>query len=120
MEFKQRPLFEDCFPASEKKYKEVEHNGERIRVPFRRVNLTNGDTFDLYDTSGPQGISPYDGLPKLRSNWVQKREARGDRVFTQMHYARQGVITEEMVFSAVRENMDPEFVRAEVSLDSLS
>ena len=32
-----------------------------------------------------------------------------------MHYARQGVITEEMAFCAARERLEPEFVRAEVS-----
>lgn len=25
-----------------------------LQVPFRRVHLTNGNHFDLYDTSGPQ------------------------------------------------------------------
>jgi phosphomethylpyrimidine synthase len=37
-----------------------------------------------------------------------------------MYYARQGVITPEMAFVAARENMDPEFVRSEVSLLFLS
>lgn len=32
-----------------------------------------------------------------------------------MHYARQGVITEEMAFAAAREGLEPEFVRAEVA-----
>ena len=32
----------------------------------------------------------------------------------QMHYARQGIITEEMAYAAAREGMDPEFVRSEV------
>jgi phosphomethylpyrimidine synthase len=31
-----------------------------------------------------------------------------------MHYARKGIITEEMAFVAAREGVDPEFVRAEV------
>src|SRR5690606_879399 len=35
--------------------------------------------------------------------------------FSQMHYARRGVITEEMRFVAIRENVDPEFVRREVA-----
>src|SRR6266545_4319490 len=35
--------------GSEKVYRE--HDG--LRVPVRRVNLTNGEHFDLYDTSGP-------------------------------------------------------------------
>jgi hypothetical protein len=32
-----------------------------------------------------------------------------------MYYAKQGIITEEMAFCAVRESMDPEFVRSEVA-----
>ncbi|WP_458120454.1 phosphomethylpyrimidine synthase ThiC [Paenibacillus sp. Z6-24] len=34
---------------------------------------------------------------------------------TQLHYARQGIITPEMEFIALREGMEPEFVRAEVA-----
>ncbi|MDT3424744.1 phosphomethylpyrimidine synthase [Paenibacillus forsythiae] len=34
---------------------------------------------------------------------------------TQMHYARKGIITPEMEFIAIRENVDPEFVRDEVA-----
>ena len=34
---------------------------------------------------------------------------------TQMHYARQGTITPEMEFIALREGMDPEFVRSEIA-----
>ncbi|WP_245624963.1 phosphomethylpyrimidine synthase ThiC [Paenibacillus stellifer] len=34
---------------------------------------------------------------------------------TQMHYARQGIITPEMEFIAIRENVDPSFVRDEVA-----
>ncbi|WP_314003683.1 phosphomethylpyrimidine synthase ThiC [uncultured Paenibacillus sp.] len=34
---------------------------------------------------------------------------------TQLHYARKGIVTPEMQFIAVREGMDPEFVRAEVA-----
>ena len=63
-----------------------------------------------------QGHDPRDGLPKLRKEWVEKRLARGDKVLTQMHYARQGVITEEMAFAAAREGLDAEFVRSEVTL----
>ncbi len=49
----------------------------------------------------------------LRSEWVKKRENDGNR--SQMHYARKGVITEEMQFVAKREKLEPEFVRAEVA-----
>jgi phosphomethylpyrimidine synthase len=34
---------------------------------------------------------------------------------TQMHYAKRGMITPEMEFVAIREQLDPEFVRAEVA-----
>ena len=34
---------------------------------------------------------------------------------TQMHYAKKGMITSEMEFIAIREGMDPEFVRDEVA-----
>lgn len=41
-------------------------------------------------------------------------EYRG-QVVTQQHYAKAGVVTEEMAFCAAREGMDPEFVRSEVA-----
>jgi phosphomethylpyrimidine synthase len=42
------------------------------------------------------------------------RATRGGAV-TQIHYARRGEVTEEMEFVAVREGLEPEFVRAEVA-----
>ena len=42
------------------------------------------------------------------------RAKKGKNV-TQMHYARKGIITSEMEYIALRENMDPEFVRKEVA-----
>ena len=41
--------------------------------------------------------------------------ARGDHTVTQMHYARRGIITPEMEFIAIREQVEPEFVRSEVA-----
>jgi phosphomethylpyrimidine synthase len=49
----------------------------------------------------------------MRTEWVAKRQ--NDRVRTQMHYARQGVVTEEMHYVAKRESVSPETVRAEVA-----
>jgi phosphomethylpyrimidine synthase len=49
----------------------------------------------------------------MRSEWVSKR--MNDPVRTQMHYARKGVITEEMRYVARRERLDPELVRSEVA-----
>ena len=41
--------------------------------------------------------------------------AKKGRNVTQLHYAGKGIITPEMEFVAIRENMDPEFVRAEIA-----
>jgi phosphomethylpyrimidine synthase len=41
--------------------------------------------------------------------------AKKGRNVTQLHYARKGIITPEMEFIALRENMKPEFVREEVA-----
>ncbi|GER30166.1 phosphomethylpyrimidine synthase [Striga asiatica] len=113
------PSFEECFPKSSKQYMEVMHeqSGHVLRVPFRRIHLSGDEPhFDTYDTSGPQNISPQIGLPKLRKDWIEKREKKscGPR-YTQMFYAKQGIITEEMAFCAAREKLDPEFIRAEVA-----
>ena len=43
-----------------------------------------------------------------------KRAKQGGNV-TQMHYAKQGIITKEMKFVAVREQVEPEFVRDEIA-----
>jgi phosphomethylpyrimidine synthase len=51
-------------------------------------------------------------LPPIRAEWVRKRN--GGAV-TQLYYARQGVITEEMVFVARREGLPAETIREEVA-----
>lgn len=87
-----------------------------MKVPSRRIHLSDGEApVDVYDTSGPQGFDPKSGLPKVRKEWIATREGRGDTVFTQMHYAKKGIITEEMLYCAVREGLDPEFIRSEVA-----
>ncbi|HEY4239133.1 MAG TPA: phosphomethylpyrimidine synthase ThiC [Kofleriaceae bacterium] len=100
----------DGFPSSEKVYVET----EELRVPVRRIQLTGGEpAFDVYDTSGPQGADPHHGLPKLRAPWIAARRSSPNQ--SQMHFARQGVITPEMRFVAIRERMAPEFVRDEIA-----
>jgi phosphomethylpyrimidine synthase len=49
----------------------------------------------------------------LRSEWVSKRAASPNK--SQMHFARKGVVTEEMEYVARREKLDPELVRSEVA-----
>lgn len=145
------------YPNSDKVY--IVGSRPDIRVPMREISLSDtvvGGTKDtpvleknepicVYDTSGvytdPEcEIDVYQGLPKLRTNWIEERQdiqtldgltseyattrlndstlddlrygnlpsilkaKKGKRV-TQLHYARQGIITPEMEFIAIRENM---------------
>ncbi|MFX0579917.1 phosphomethylpyrimidine synthase ThiC [Nocardia nepalensis] len=99
--------------GSVKHYQEVDD----LRIPVRRINLTNGEHFDVYDTSGPYTddtatIDLEAGLPKLRDGWT-KPEVAGPP--TQLAWARQGIITSEMRFIAAREGVTAEFVRDEVA-----
>lgn len=103
--------------GSVKHYEQVEADGITLRVPVRRINLTNGDHFDVYDTSGPYTDDTADidleaGLPKLRDEWTKPQV---DGPPTQLAWARQGIITQEMRYIAAREGMSPEFVRDEVA-----
>src|SRR5262249_26005167 len=49
----------------------------------------------------------------MRTEWVAKR--KNDPIRTQLHYARKGIVTEEMQFVAQREKLSPELVRSEVA-----
>ncbi len=106
------PVITD-FPASQKVF--IEEGG--LSVPVRRISLSGGEApLDVYDTSGPQGHDPHKGLPKLRKPWIDARFKDGDDGNrSQMHYARRGIITQEMKFVAIRENMPAEFVRDEIA-----
>ncbi|EEY8971283.1 phosphomethylpyrimidine synthase ThiC [Escherichia coli] len=56
-----------------------------------------------------------DGLDELRfSGVLTPKRAKAGRRVTQLHYARQGIITPEMEFIAIRENMGRERIRSEV------
>jgi phosphomethylpyrimidine synthase len=99
-------------PASERVFLS---DGE-VRVPVRRISVGGGEPpIDVYDPAGQRSVDPHHGLPKLRQPWIEKRVARGDTNFSQMHYARRGEITEEMRFVALREGVSPDFVRDEIA-----
>jgi phosphomethylpyrimidine synthase len=56
------------------------------------------------------------GANKLRSEWISRRKSeKTNGNFSQMHYARQGMVTEEMQYVAQREKLTPEVVRDEVA-----
>ena len=48
----------------------------------------------------------------MRTEWVAKRQ--NDSIRTQLHYARKGVVTEEMKYVAWREKLTPHLVRDEL------
>jgi len=128
--------FEDAFPGSRKVHVEGPHG---IRVPMREIALSGGEPpLRVYDTSGPQGHDVREGLPPIRRPWILARDVeerrdrdqalglpmpaglrrpvlRGRSAVTQLHYARRGEVTPEMEFVALREGMEPEFVRQEVA-----
>ncbi len=104
------PPLSQSFPKSRK----IEVG--KLKVPMRLIESVDGRTsIRVYDTTGPQGFAPEQGLPTRRRGWISARQTSSGGNTTQMHYARKGVITEEMQFVAIRENVDPEFVRSEVA-----
>ena len=81
-------------------------------VPFRRVQLSTGEHFDLYDTSGP--YTDDNAVIDLEKGLPARRGVVRDRG-TQLHRARNGEITAEMAFIAEREGVPAELVRSEVA-----
>ena len=113
--------FKFIYPSSEKVYLSGKIYPE-LKVGMRKVHLTPTVTISkdkrheernapvyIYDTSGAYSdpnveINLERGLPKLRQPWVAKRKEEE----TQMYFAKQGIITEEMEYVAIRENMNCE------------
>lgn len=119
-------------PNSTKGYTQGRLHPE-IAVPYRQVSLTNGTSIKLYDTSGPYtdpnvAIDLAQGLKPIRQSWIaqrgdtqesnrlppelrtnyphhQPRRAKSAGAVTQLHYAKQGIITPEMEYIALRESV---------------
>jgi phosphomethylpyrimidine synthase len=53
-----------------------------------------------------------DSFPTIKRTPMRAKPGRN---VTQMHYAKKGIITPEMEFIAIRENVEPSFVREEVA-----
>src|SRR5579883_1593332 len=51
----------------------------------------------------------------MRTEWLKRRAGDGQKIKTQLAYARRGVVTDEMAHVAAREKVDAELVRAEVA-----
>ncbi|WP_447829596.1 phosphomethylpyrimidine synthase ThiC [Aeromonas salmonicida] len=93
----------------------------RLGLPRLRESWVGerGDTEELDDLSSAftQERLADEGLDHLRfDNLPKPRRAKPGRRVTQLHYARQGLVTPEMEFIAIRENMGRERVRSELLL----
>ncbi|MBF4801337.1 phosphomethylpyrimidine synthase ThiC [Aeromonas hydrophila] len=91
----------------------------RRGLPRLRENwvLERDDTDELPGLSSTftQERLADEGLDHLRFEHLPKpRRAKPSRRVTQLHYARAGIITPEMEFIAIRENMGRERVRSEL------
>ena len=79
---------------------------------------SRGDTEELKKPSsvyriGRESMAELDSI-RFKSQRLARRAKPGANV-TQMHYARQGIITREMEYIAIRENCEASFVRDEVA-----
>ncbi|MCI1030354.1 phosphomethylpyrimidine synthase ThiC [Pantoea dispersa] len=73
----------------------------------------DSETISALSSSYSQQRLADDGLDHLRFEHLpQPRQAKAGRRVTQLHYARQGIITPEMEFIALRENMGRERIRS--------
>ncbi|HZM11821.1 MAG TPA: phosphomethylpyrimidine synthase ThiC, partial [Candidatus Limnocylindrales bacterium] len=72
----------------------------------------------MSDNNGSNGNGT--SVLKPRAEWITKRREEaarsGDNNMSQMHFARKGLLTEEMVFVAEREKVAPELIRDEVAV----
>ena len=134
--------FAEAFPGSRKVF--VDGDRVRVPMREIALS-GGESPLPVYDTSGPHGCDVRQGLPPLRDGWIagrggvaedteprarQDQSAEGAEVampvarrparrgtagVTQLHHARQGTVTEEMEFVALREGFEPGFVRDEVA-----
>ena len=99
------------------------NDGERLETPNQSIYIY--DTSGAYSDSNAE-ISLEKGLQHLREAWIKERSAKDASNVCQMYYAKKGIITPEMEYVAIRENLNckelgiesyitPEFVCKEVA-----
>lgn len=85
----------------------IHERGDVEEYEGREVKAADNGYKDENDPRANHNVFP--GLKR------KPLRAKKGRNVTQLHYARKGIITPEMEFIALRENMKPEFVREEVA-----
>lgn len=119
----------NIFDLSKNNSKKIYIEGKMfpIKVGMREISLQTGESVYVYDTTGAytdpdHKINTKKGLPKVRENWTKKRIEEQD-FHTQLWYAKNGIVTPEMEYVAIRENQNsshpnaitPEMVREEIA-----
>lgn len=122
------------FPQSKKTYVAGTMYAD-VQVPMREIALTNGEHLTVYDCSGAYTdpnchIDINQGLAAIREPWIiartdseycpskiaqafprKVRAAKPGKNVSQLHYAKQGIITAEMEYIAIRENQRREILQ---------
>jgi len=74
-----------------------------------RTVMPEDNGFLTAERAAEKGAERFPGLSR------RPLRAKDGANVTQMHYARRGIVTPEMEYIAIREGMDPQFVRKEVA-----
>lgn len=85
----------------------IEERGDVEEYKGREIKPQDNGYRDADDPRANKQVFPGLNRKPLR--------AKKGKYVTQLHYARKGIITPEMEFIAIRENLKPEFVRDEVA-----
>ena len=85
---------------------------EILQHPTKNADgsIKDNPPIPVYDTSGPYSDDNYqinldNGITKLRESWISDRSKKYKDNCTQMHLAKKGIITPEMEYIAIRENI---------------
>lgn len=92
----------------------VQHGLAKLRQPW--IDARNdSEALTVNSSAYTKERLADDGLDALRfSGLLTPKRAKAGKRVTQLHYARQGIVTPEMEFIAIRENMGRERIRSEV------
>lgn len=85
----------------------IQERGDVEEYEYREIKPEDNGYIDKNDPRANHNVFP--GLKR------KTLRAQSGKNVTQLHYAKKGVITPEMEFIAIRENMTAEFVRDEVA-----
>src|SRR5437773_4949160 len=106
-------------------FNQIEVVGESLRRRTRLLRRRIIGSYGIFPkavlvmtgTNGTSGNNDNGhSVPQPRAEWIARRKAENtDGNYSQMRYARRGVITEEIEYVARREKLAPELVREEVA-----